>query len=198
MPDEGIKTQVGIQGDKEYKAALSDISRQLTVLNSDMKASQSAFGSQATTMAGMQDKLEKLNAIYQAQQEKVQLIAAQLEAAKQKYGENSTQADKLRIALNNATTQMNGTAQQISATESGLETLTEAQGLMGDETDATNMTLKEAEEALKAAADSSEDLADESGDAGKAVGGEGDEADKSAKENTRKPWQKRATWRKTC
>ena len=42
MPDEGIQTRVSVLGDKEYKAALSDITRQLTVLNTDMTASQSA------------------------------------------------------------------------------------------------------------------------------------------------------------
>ena len=66
MPDEGIKTKVGMQGDKAYKQALSDISRQLTVLNTDMKASQSAFGAQAGSMAGLQDKLQKLGAVYEA------------------------------------------------------------------------------------------------------------------------------------
>ena len=63
MADDGIKTKVGLQGDKEYKQALADISRQLNVLNSDMKASQSAFGSQAGSMAGLQDKLSKLGAV---------------------------------------------------------------------------------------------------------------------------------------
>ena len=55
MPNnnDGIKTTVGVKGDKEYKAALQQISRQLTVLNTDMKASQSAFGNQADTMGGL-------------------------------------------------------------------------------------------------------------------------------------------------
>lgn len=39
MPDEGIGTRVSILGDKEYKAALSDINRSLAVLNSSMDAS---------------------------------------------------------------------------------------------------------------------------------------------------------------
>ena len=56
---EGISTKVGVKGDKEYKSALQQISRQLTVLNTDMKASQSAFGNQAETMDGMHDRLEK-------------------------------------------------------------------------------------------------------------------------------------------
>ena len=69
MPNnsEGISTKVGVKGDKEYKNALSQISRQLTVLNTDMKASQTAFGNQAETMDGMHDRLEKLNEIYEVQ-----------------------------------------------------------------------------------------------------------------------------------
>ena len=102
MADDGIKTKVSVQGDKEYKNALSEIGRQLRVLDSDMKASQSSFGSQATTMAGLSDKLEKLNAVYDKQKEKVDLIAEQLAKAKEEYGENSTQADNLQIALNKA------------------------------------------------------------------------------------------------
>ena len=127
MADDGIKTKVGVQGDKEYKQALADIGRQLQVLNTDMKASQSAFGSQATSMAGMQDKLSKLQAIYDAQQEKVNILTEQLGKARNEYGEGSKQADNLRIALNKATAQMNGTKGQIDVTESGLKTLAAAQ-----------------------------------------------------------------------
>ena len=104
MPDEGIQTKVSVLGDKEYKAALSDITRQLTVLNTDMTASQSAFAGQADSMEAMRSKLQSLQAIYAAHQQKVELIAAQLEKAKQEYGENSKQADNLKIALNRATT----------------------------------------------------------------------------------------------
>lgn len=150
-----------------------------------MKASQSAFGAQATSMAGMQDKLAKLGAIYDAQSQKVQLIAAQLEKAKAEYGDNSKQADQLRIALNRATAQMNGTKAQIDATEGGLQTLAQAQELVGDETDSTNMTLQEAEKVLKDAAGKADDLADSSEDAGEAVEDEGGEAKEAASENSK-------------
>ena len=132
MPDEGIRTQVGLQGDKEYKQGLSDISRQLTVLNTDMKASQSAFGDQAGSMEALRDKLSKLGAIYETQQKKVQLIAQQLEKAKTQYGENSVQADRLKIALNKATEQLNKTNNEITATEGSLQELNDAQDEAGD------------------------------------------------------------------
>ena len=182
MPNnnEGIKTTVGVQGDKQYKDALAQISRQLTVLNTDMKASQSAFGGQAETMAGMQDKLEKLNEIYEVQAKKVELIREQLEKAKAEYGDNSKQADELQIALNRATAQLNSTGNQIETTKGGLETLAQAQQEVGDETDAASMTLKEAEQALKDAGGGAEDLADAAGDAGDAAGDVGDAADDAA------------------
>ena len=64
MPDEGIQTKVSVLGDKEYKAALSDITRQLTVLNTDMTASQSAFAGQADSMEAVRSKLQSLQAEY--------------------------------------------------------------------------------------------------------------------------------------
>ena len=182
MPNnnEGIKTTVGVKGDKQYKDALAQISRQLTVLNTDMKASQSAFGGQAETMAGMQDKLEKLNAIYEAQAQKVELIREQLEKAKAEYGDNSKQADELQIALNRATAQMNSTGNQIEATEGDLDKLRDAQAALGDEVINGNTTLKEAEQAMKDAGSGAEDLADAAGDAGDAAGDVGDAADDAA------------------
>ncbi len=179
MPNnsEGIGTKVSVKGDKEYKSALQQISRQLTVLNTDMKASQSAFGAQAETMDGMHDRLEKLNEIYEVQAKKVELIREQLEKAKAEYGENSKQADDLQIALNKATAQMNGTANQITTTEQGLKTLADAQHLAGDATDASSMTLKEAEQALKNAGEGAEEMAGSVGDAGDAAGEVGDAAE---------------------
>ena len=72
MPDEGIQTKVSVLGDKEYKAALSDITRQLTVLNTDMTASQSAFAGQADSMEAVRSKSLQSHhqAIYAAHQQK--------------------------------------------------------------------------------------------------------------------------------
>ena len=51
MPSsEGISTRVSVLGDKEYKKALQDIGRRLTMLNTEMAATNSAFGDQADSM----------------------------------------------------------------------------------------------------------------------------------------------------
>ena len=121
MPDEGIGTRVSILGDKEYKAALSDINRSLAVLNSSMDASQSAFKGQESSMEALRDRSQRLQAVYDAQKQKTELIAAQLAKAKQEYGENSKQADALQIALNRATKQMNLTGAEIDKTNAAME-----------------------------------------------------------------------------
>ncbi|MEG0901216.1 MAG: hypothetical protein RSG96_03785, partial [Clostridia bacterium] len=104
MAEEGIGTKVSVLGDKEYKRALTDIGRQLTVLNTGMAATQSAFDDQADAMEAMKSKAAGLQEVYGTHAQKVKLIAEQLEKAKTEYGENSKQADQLRIALNRAQT----------------------------------------------------------------------------------------------
>ena len=157
--NDGIKTKVGLMGDKEYKQGLSQISRQLAVLNSDMKASQSAFGKQADSMDAMHDRMEKLGEIYEVQSKKVELIREQLEKAEEVYGKNSKQADELRIALNRATAQMNNTGNQIKQTEGDLAKLADAQAVLGEEVINGSSTLKDAEKAMSDMAKASAEAA---------------------------------------
>ena len=126
MPEEGIGTKVSVLGDKEYKAALADIGRQLTVLNTAMVASQSAFDGQGDAMDALKAKSASLQSIYDAQARKVKLVSEQLEKAKQDYGENSKQVDSLQIALNRAQTAMNKTGSEIRDTEHKLDAMTAA------------------------------------------------------------------------
>lgn len=126
MPEEGIGTKVSVLGDKEYKAALADIGRQLTVLNTAMVASQSAFDGQGDAMDALKAKSASLQSIYDAQARKVKLVSEQLEKAKQDYGENSKQVDNLQIALNRAQTAMNKTGSEIRDTEHKLDAMTAA------------------------------------------------------------------------
>ena len=83
MPSsEGISTRVSVLGDKEYKKALQDIGRRLTMLNTEMAATNSAFGDQADSMEAMRAKASSLQSVYDAHAEKVKLIAEQLKKAK--------------------------------------------------------------------------------------------------------------------
>lgn len=127
MPDEGISTKVSVLGDKEYKAALADLSRQLTLLNTDMKATQSAFTGQEGSIDALRSKSESLQSVYDTHAKKVQLVSEQLNKAKEEYGENSKQADNLQIALNRAQTAMNKVGAELQDTNAKLEAAEKAQ-----------------------------------------------------------------------
>lgn len=185
MADDGIKTQVGIQGDKEYKAAIQEINGSLRLLDSEMKASQSAFGAQATTMAGLQDKLDKLSEKYELQGQKVEAARQKLEAMKASGTASAQQIRNQEITLNSYTAAMNKTANEIKATQEGIDTLTEAQGELGEETDGTTLTLKDAEKVLRDAAKQSDSMAGSSEEAADAVDEEGREAKEATGENNR-------------
>ena len=163
MADEGISTKVSVLGDKEYKKALQDIGRRLTVLNTEMAATTSAFGDQADSMAAMQAKAASLKNIYDAQAEKVKLVAEQLNKAKAEYGENSQQAQNLQIALNRARAAMNKTGNEIEKNGRDMDELTAA---------------------TQAADKSTYNMATASKEAEKAVGKQADAADEAEKRNT--------------
>lgn len=150
MPDEGIGTKVSVLGDKEYKAALADIGRQLTVLNTNMAATQSAFDDQGDAMDALRSKSASLQSIYEVQAQKVKLISEQLEKAKQDYGENSKQVDNLQIALNRAQTAMNKTGSEIRDTERKLDDMESA---LDDSADASDGLKTSADKAATAVAD---------------------------------------------
>lgn len=129
-----ISTSIEMLGAKEYSAALRNISDDLSLLSKGLKASQSAFKDLDGADA-LKDKLEGLNKIYDQQKAKVALITRQLEAAKAKYGENSTQVRKLQTDLYAAQTAMNNCGHEIEETSDKLEKLSQGEEDTGKNAD---------------------------------------------------------------
>ena len=96
-----------VEGEKQFKDALADISRQAKVLDSEMKAVTSSFDKTTTA----EEKAQRAGEVYtkqvKNQQERIDLLTKELENAKELYGENSKEVDNLQIALNKANTVMN-------------------------------------------------------------------------------------------
>lgn len=125
MADAVISTELQLLGSKEYKAGLNSIANSLNLLKSELRASQSAFEDQ-DGLDALKDRLEGLNKVYDKHKEKVAFIAKQLDAAKQKYGENDTRVMELQKALNNATVAMNKCGKEIADTEGKIDDLSKA------------------------------------------------------------------------
>ena len=179
MPSsEGISTRVSVLGDKEYKKALQDIGRRLTMLNTEMAATNSAFGDQADSMEAMRAKASSLQSVYDAHAEKVKLIAEQLNKAKAEYGENSQQAENLQIALNRAANAMNKVGNEIKENDRNMAALADATQQADSATDGMAAAAGDAESAVRKQGDAAEDaegdnsrLADAMSAAGDIAGG---------------------------
>ena len=179
MPSsEGISTRVSVLGDKEYKKALQDIGRRLTMLNTEMAATNSAFGDQADSMEAMRAKASSLQSVYDAHAEKVKLIAEQLNKAKAEYGENSQRAENLQIALNRAANAMNKVGNEIKENDRNMAALADATQQADSATDGMAAAAGDAESAVRKQGDAAEDaegdnsrLADAMSAAGDIAGG---------------------------
>ncbi len=142
-----IGIRIGVDGEKEFKTALSAINAQLKNLSSEMKAA-------VTSMTGMdsaesrsakkadilgrsieatRQKIDMIRAAYDRAKEKLDSLGGALEQAKQDFGENSAEALKAQnaynrqaAAVNHLGTQLNNAQSDLNRMESELQDVEDA------------------------------------------------------------------------
>ena len=98
---------VKLTGESEYRKALSEISSNLKVLNSEMKAVTSEYDKNDKSVANLSSQNEVLNKKIDEQEKKVKVLKDALEKSKSETGENSETTKKWQIELNNAQAELN-------------------------------------------------------------------------------------------
>ena len=142
-----IGIRIGVDGEKEFKTALSAINAQLKNLSSEMKAT-------VTSMTGMdsaesrsakkadilgrsieatKQKIDMIRAAYDRAKEKLDSLGGALDQAKQDFGENSAEALKAQnaynrqaAAVNHLGTQLNNAQSDLNRMESELQDVEDA------------------------------------------------------------------------
>ena len=99
MADSDIGLKAKVEGEKEFRSAMSDIRESFKVLGSEMKLVASQFDKNDASQSALAAKGEVLTKQVDLQREKVALLSKALEDSKTKYGENSAQTNKLQIDL---------------------------------------------------------------------------------------------------
>lgn len=94
--------KVVIDGEKEYKQALTDLNNGNRVLASEMKKLQAEYKGNTDSVEFLTKKGDVLERELLNQKEKVETLRQALDQAAKKYGEGSTQAMKYQAELNNA------------------------------------------------------------------------------------------------
>lgn len=93
----GIK--LGVEGEKEFKSALSDINLSFKVLGSEMKLVQSQFGKNYSSVESLTSRNEVLNRQIEKQKEKIATPKTALDNASSSFGENDRRTHNWQISL---------------------------------------------------------------------------------------------------
>lgn len=107
----GLK--IGVEGEKEFKKALSDINQTFKVLGSEMKLVSSEFDKQDKSVAAVAARNEVLNKAIDAQKDKISTLESALKNAADSFGENDRRTQNWAIQLNNAKAELNGMEREL-------------------------------------------------------------------------------------
>lgn len=147
--DIGVK--IGIEGAAQFKQSLSSVNSELRSLSAEMKAATSEFkgneNSQealsrksdilARSMDAAKQKVSILSSEYEKQQSRLRELADNLEATKEKYGENSEEARAAEKALAQQEVTVNKLGAQLHNAEAALYDMQNAENELGVETEST-------------------------------------------------------------
>lgn len=115
----GLK--IGVEGEKAFKQALSDINQSFKVLGSEMQLVSSQFDKNDKSAAALTARNEVLNKEIDQQKDKVSTLRDALENAAASFGENDRRTQEWQIKLNKAEAELNGMERELANNEKALE-----------------------------------------------------------------------------
>lgn len=164
MSDTTIRTKIVIEGEKQYKAALADINRQLKETKSALSVAAAEYANADSATRTTAQQTEALNLSLEQQRQRLALMEEQLGKVEDAYGKNSRQAVELRTKINNARVEMAKTETQMRGFTDGLDAITDASGQTGEGLDDAAKSLKNIGDSANQAQGDVQDLAASIGD----------------------------------
>jgi phage-related protein len=131
----GLK--IGVEGEKEFKKALSDINQTFKVLGSEMKLVSSEFDKQDKSVAAVAARNEVLNKAIDAQKDKIATLESALKNAADSFGENDRRTQNWAIQLNNAKAELNGMERELDNSADAADDLGDELKESGDEAESS-------------------------------------------------------------
>ena len=102
MATRTVKARVELDGEKQYKQALSELNQGNKVLASEMRKLQAEYKGNAESTEFLTKKGDLLQRQLQQQQDKVSKLREALQASAEKYGEADKRTQDWIVKLNNA------------------------------------------------------------------------------------------------
>lgn len=164
MSDTTIRTKIVIEGEKQYKAAMADINRQLKETKSALSAAAAEYANADNATRTTAQQTEALNQSLDQQRQRLALMEEQLGKVEDAYGKNSREAVELRTKINNARAEMAKTETQMRGFTDGLDAITDATGQTGEGLDGAAKSLENVGDSAQQAQGDVQDLASSIGD----------------------------------
>ena len=148
MNNSDIGVLIGIEGEREFKAALKDINQQFKVLGSEMKLVESQFDKQDRGVSSLTARNGVLTRQISEQKDKIELLRRALENSAESFGENDRRTQQWTVQLNNAEAELNNMERELKNNKKAIDGV-------GDE-------FQDAEKKVDGFGDGIEDAADQS------------------------------------
>lgn len=116
-----IGAKMAIDGEKEFKDAVSSVNTNLRVLASEMKKVTTEYGDNSGSIEALTAKQSTLNKQVDTQKNKISALKAALANAESQYGENDKKTQQWRISLNNAETDLLKLNKEVGNNEKALK-----------------------------------------------------------------------------
>lgn len=101
-----ITTRLALDGEAQFKQAMTSVNSSLRAMKSELALSEAQFKGQANTVAALTEKDKLLRQEIEQQTEKVKALEQALRDAVQVYGEDSNQVSNYQAQLNRAKTEL--------------------------------------------------------------------------------------------
>lgn len=126
----------------DFKTNIAQLNREIRVIESGFKATAAGLGDWGASAEGLQARITSLNAIMDAQRQKIENLRAEHTRIAAEQGEGSRAAQDLEIRINNETAALNRNQREIS-------TVTDSLTNFGDETNEAGQRTQEFDDKLK-------------------------------------------------
>ena len=154
MADSSFGLKIGLEGEREFKRAITDINREMRVLGSEMKLVASQFDKNDQSAESLTARNQVLGKEIEAQKAKIETLRQALQNSATSFGENDSRTKNWQIQLNNAGAELNKLEGELKANN---DALTE----FGDEADGAGDDAKDAAKDAGTLEGAVDDLGDE-------------------------------------
>jgi phage-related protein len=121
MGRQTIGAGIKLDGETEFKKAISGINSDMRVLASEMKKVTTEFYDNKDSLEALTAKDKALNDQLEKQKEKIDAVKKALENSKTQYGENSEKTKRWQITLNDAESQLNKLNTEIKQNKTAMD-----------------------------------------------------------------------------